>query len=170
MLAIARKKVPRARLSRQDMVSFRLPGEFDLIFCVYDFINHIMSFSDWERTFANAHKHLAQGGIFILDINTQKRLARHTAQPAWFHPMGSDFFVIKVSDAGRGVSNWNIKVFEHTKRNQYVLREENIKEISFPKEKIIDVLKAYFRGVKVIDSNPDHRETKGERLYFICRK
>ena len=70
-----------------------------------------------------------------------------------------------VSIDRQGVSNWNIKVFEHTKRNQYVLHEENIKEVSFPKDQIARAVKSRFRSVKVIDP-----ERNGERLYFICKK
>jgi len=170
MLAIARRKVPRATLSRQNMVSFRLQQRFDVMFCVYDSINHVLSFDDWKRTMANAHKHLAQGGIFIFDINTLKKLARHVTEPAWFHPFGRNFVIINVSDDGRRVSNWNIKVFEHIKRNQYLLHEENIKEVSFPKERIIRALRSCFRRVKVVDPDRDYPERKGERLYFICKK
>jgi len=35
MLSVARKKVPRSKLFRQDMVDFRIDGRFDVIFCVY---------------------------------------------------------------------------------------------------------------------------------------
>jgi len=129
-----------------------------------------LSFDDWKRIMANARKHLTQGGIFIFDINTEKKLARHVAKPAWFHPFGRNLLVINVSDAGRRVSNWNIKVFEHIKRNQYVLHEENIKEVSFPKERIIRAVRSRFSGVKVIDPDRDQPEKKGERLYFVCKK
>jgi SAM-dependent methyltransferase len=165
MLAVAKKRVPRARLSRQNMISFRLPERFDVILSVFDTINHVLSFSGWQKIFANAHKHLAEGGVFIFDINTQKKLSRHAAEPAWFHPFGTNFLVMTVSIDLKGVSNWNIKVFERIKRNQYVLHEENIKEASFPEERIASALKSHFRSVKVVDP-----ERNGERLYFICKK
>lgn len=165
MLAVAKKKVPRARLSRQNMVSFRLPERFDVILCVFDTINHVLSFSGWQKVFAKAHLHLAKGGVFIFDINTQQKLSRLAAERAWFHPFGSNFLVMTVSIDGKGVSNWNIKVFERTRRNQYVLHEENIKEVSFPEQRIARALKSHFRTVKVIDA-----ERNGERLYFISKK
>src|SRR5277367_1472832 len=52
MLSIARKKVPRAKLSRQDMVDFQIDEQFDAVLCVYDSINHIRRFSDWKKVFA----------------------------------------------------------------------------------------------------------------------
>jgi cyclopropane fatty-acyl-phospholipid synthase-like methyltransferase len=58
MLSIARHKVPRARLLRQGMVSFCLAERFDAICCVFDSINHVLTFADWKRLFATVHQHL----------------------------------------------------------------------------------------------------------------
>src|SRR5438094_7884542 len=52
MLSVARKKVPRVKLFRQDMVGFRIDGRFDVIVCVFDSINHVRRFSDWRKVFA----------------------------------------------------------------------------------------------------------------------
>jgi predicted TPR repeat methyltransferase len=82
MLSVARKKVPHARLSRQNMVTFHLRQRFDVICCVFDSINHIASFTDWKFLFGNVHQHLSDGGVFIFDINTLKVLDRHIAEPA----------------------------------------------------------------------------------------
>src|SRR5438445_2218028 len=50
MLSVARKKVPRSKLFQQDMVDFRIDGRFDVIFCVFDSINHVRRFSDWKKS------------------------------------------------------------------------------------------------------------------------
>ncbi|MBZ5522014.1 MAG: class I SAM-dependent methyltransferase [Acidobacteriia bacterium] len=97
MLSIARKKVPRARLSRQNMVTFHLRQRFDVICCVYDSINHVASFTHWKHLFSNVHRHLSAGGVFIFDINTQKKLDRHIAEPAWVHKFGNNFLIMKVT-------------------------------------------------------------------------
>jgi SAM-dependent methyltransferase len=170
MLAVAKSKVPHAKLFRRNMVSFRLAQRFDVIFCIFDSINHLLSFTDWKRTFANAHRHLADGGVFIFDINTQKKLRRLIAEPPWCHAFGPNVLLINVSNASRGVSNWNVKVFEHTRRNQYVLHEENINEISFPEKKVTSALKKYFNTITVVDPDRNDWKRKGERLYFICKR
>jgi SAM-dependent methyltransferase len=71
MLSIARRKVPEAKLFRQDMVDFRIDDKFDVIVCVFDSINHVRRFSDWKRLFANVRRHLWPGGCLIFDINTE---------------------------------------------------------------------------------------------------
>ena len=82
MLSVARKKVPRSKLYRQDMVDFRIGDRFDVIFCVFDSINQVRRFSDWKKVFAAVRRHLSPGGCFIFDINTQRKLERLIAGPA----------------------------------------------------------------------------------------
>ena len=129
-----------------------------------------MKFSDWKQMFVTAQKHLNDGGVFIFDINTEKKLNRVITEPAGTREFDKNLMVMNVSDIGKGVSNWNVKVFEHVKGDQYRLHEENIKEVSFPKEQILEALKLSFRSVKVIDTDKTHPKKKAERFYFICKK
>jgi predicted TPR repeat methyltransferase len=169
MLSIARKKVPPSRLSRQNMVNFRLRQRFDVICCVFDSLNHVASFTQWKHLFNNVHRHLADEGVFICDINTQKKLNRHIAEPEWVHKFGENILIMKVTKTNGG-SNWNIKVFERTGRNRYLLHEEDIQEVSFPVRKIIRALQVRFRGVQIIDTDRKRPSTESERLYFVCKK
>jgi len=171
MLSIARKKVPQARLSRQNMVTFHLRQRFDVICCVFDSMNHVAIFTHWKHLFANVHQHLSAGGVFIFDINTQQKLDRHIAEPAWVHKVGNNFLVMKVTGMGkhRG-SNWNIKVFERTRNNRYLLHEEDIQEVSFPMLKIVRALRVHFSTVEIIDTDRKRPSMKSERLYFVCKK
>ena len=169
MLALAKRKVPQATLYRRDMITFHLRERFDAILCVFDSINHVLRFSDWRRVFANCYRHLNVGGVFIFDINTQRKLARHIAEPTWVHKFGKNFLLMDVTDAGHGISNWNIIVFEWTGSRQYRLHEENIKEVSFP-AKVVRKALWEFGSVKVIDTDRKRPSEKSERLYFVCTK
>jgi len=170
MLSIARKKVPQAKLLRQDMVNFQIDGRFDAILCVFDSINHVRRFSDWKRVFARARQHLSPGGCFIFDINTQRKLERHIAEPPWVHTFGRNLLIIDVTALANHGSNWNIKVFEQVNHTRYVLHEEDIVEVSFPLGKIVGALHSYFANVRVVD--PDRRRPTGksERLFFIAER
>src|ERR1700733_1754344 len=55
MLKVARKKIRPSKLSRQDMSQFKLHRKFDVIYCVFDSINHLLGFSDWEQVFKRSH-------------------------------------------------------------------------------------------------------------------
>ena len=76
MLSIARKKLPHVRFYRKDMVRFDLGRKFDVIICVFDSINHVLKFADWQKIFRNAARHLEDDGLFLFDINTQAKLER----------------------------------------------------------------------------------------------
>jgi SAM-dependent methyltransferase len=168
MLSVARKKVPRSKLYRQDMVDFRIDGRFDVIICVFDSINHVRHFSDWKKVFAAVSRHLSPGGCFIFDINTPRKLERHIAEPPWVHRFQRNLLIIDVTALPSGGSNWNVKVFEHLNDNRYVLHEEDIVEVSFPLRRIVAALRAHYVKVRVIDSDRSRPSAKSERLFFTA--
>jgi cyclopropane fatty-acyl-phospholipid synthase-like methyltransferase len=170
MLSIARKKVPNAKLSQQDMVDFKIDERFDAVVCVFDSINHVRRFSDWKRVFARVHQHLSPGGCFIFDINTQRKLERHIAEPPWVHRFGRNLLIIDVTALANHGSNWNIKVFEHVNHRHYVLHEEDIVEVSFPLGKILVALRSQFVNVRVVDPDRKRPTGRSERLFFIAKR
>jgi cyclopropane fatty-acyl-phospholipid synthase-like methyltransferase len=170
MLAIARQKLPRVRLIRADMTDFDLGRQFDVLICVSDAINHVLSFAGWRRVFRRAAAHLARGGLFIFDINTERKLRRHIGEPPWVKEFGGHLLVMDVTDAGRGVSNWNVKVFARQTGDNYRLFAEDIKEISFPADRIKKALLTQFAKVQITDSARRRPAPRSERLFFICRR
>ena len=170
MLAVAKKEVPQATLYHQSMVEFKVPEKFDAILCVFDSINHLLKFGDWKKLFASAQKHLNEGGVFIFDINTKKKLDRVISEPAGVREFGKNLMIMNVSDAGKGISNWNVKIFEHLKKEQYRLHEEDIKEVSFSNDQILKALKPLFRSVKVRDTDKTHPKKKTEKFFFFFNK
>ena len=168
MLSIARKKVPRSKLFRQDMVDFRINARFDVIFCVFDSINHLRRFSDWKKVFAAVRRHLLPGGCFIFDINTQRKLERLIAGPPWVHRFGRNLLIIDVTALPSGGSNWNVKVFEHLDGSRYALHEEDIVEVSFPLRQVVAALRADYVKVRVIDPERSRPSAKSERLFFTA--
>jgi SAM-dependent methyltransferase len=168
MLSLARKKVPRSKLYRQNMVDFRIDRRFDVIFCVFDSINHVRRFSDWKKVFAVVRRHLSPDGCFIFDINTQRKLERHIAEPPWVHRFGRNLLIIDVTALPGGGSNWNIKVFEYLNGSRYALHEEDIIEVSFPLRRIVAALRAHYVKVRVIDSDRTRPSAKSERLFFTA--
>jgi predicted TPR repeat methyltransferase len=171
MLEIAARKVPRATLIRGDMTGIWLDETFDVVLCVYDSINHLLKFADWEAVFERAREHLEDGGLFVFDINTERRLAFLAAQPAlteWFGD--GDLMVLDVVDKrGRGVA-WSIRVFEHLGGNAYRLHAEDIPERSFPADRVKRSLQRRFRRVWTYDARRKRPSPLSERLHFVCRK
>jgi len=168
MLSVARKRVPRSKLFRQDMVDFRIGSRFDVIFCVFDSINHVRRFSDWKKVFARVSRHLSPGGCFIFDINTQRKLERLIAGPPWVHRFGRNLLIIDVTAFPSGGSNWNVKVFEHLDGSRYALHEEDIVEVSFALRQVMAALRVHYAKVRVVDPDRTRPSGKSERLFFIA--
>jgi SAM-dependent methyltransferase len=70
MLAVARAKTPAVALHERDMRALGRLGSFDLVTCLDDALNHLLSEDDLERAFAGVRANLAPGGVFVFDLNT----------------------------------------------------------------------------------------------------
>ena len=74
MLEQARRKADQLGLtvlfSQQDMRSFVLPERVDLVTCLFDSLNYLLTVEDLERAFRRVAAHLKPGGLFLCDMNT----------------------------------------------------------------------------------------------------
>jgi SAM-dependent methyltransferase len=171
MLAVAARKVPGAQLVRQDMTQLDLGRTFDVVLCVFDSINHLLTFEEWKAVFRRAHEHLNDRGIFVFDINTEGQLAAFIAQQPWTHWFGDgNLVVMDVTDAGDGIALWTIRVFERVGDSAYRLHTEDVPETSFPADRVKATLLEHFRRVSVYDAGRSRPSARSGRLHFVCRK
>lgn len=71
MVALAREKVgERVELSVADMRELPVYGEFDLVFCLDDAVNYLLSTEELERALAGMRRNLGPGGLLMFDVNT----------------------------------------------------------------------------------------------------
>ena len=171
MLERAAEKVPGVPLFRGDMRRFDLAERFDVVLCVYDSINHLLRFDDWRAVFARVRDHLNDEGVFIFDINTQRKLADFIEMSPplarWFG--NGDLLLMDVTNGGRGVALWEIRIFEHLGDSNYRLHAEDIREISFPLPRIKEALQSLFSRVRVYDAQRTRPSAASQRLHFVCR-
>ncbi|MGH7784791.1 MAG: class I SAM-dependent DNA methyltransferase, partial [Candidatus Binatia bacterium] len=169
MLSIATQKLPHVRFHRQDMRNFRLAHRFDVIVCVFDSINHLVKYRDWQKVFRRAAAQLKKDGLFIFDINTTGKLRRLTKRSAWVRQFGDDEVIIRVAGGQRGIFEWRIKIFEREKNRHYRLHEETIPELAVRLKRVLPALRVGFRKVEVLDPEGLRPSDQSERLYFVCR-
>lgn len=170
MLHLAKKKVTSGKFFHQDITKFNIDEKFDIILCIFDSINHLLKFREWQKVFSRVNRHLVDDGIFIFDMNMQKKLDSHILEKPWVHRFGKNLLIMDVTDAGNKVSNWNVKVFEHQKRNIYKMYEENIKEKAFPLSQVKKSLQKYFSSIQVMDTDQKLQSQQSNRLFLICKK
>ncbi len=74
MLDQARAKAAQAGVSvawsQQDMRTFTLPQRVDLVTCLYDSMNYMLTSEDLLAVFRRAYAALEPGGLFLFDMNT----------------------------------------------------------------------------------------------------
>jgi SAM-dependent methyltransferase len=73
MVAIAREKVgDRVKLAVADMRELPVFGEFDVVFCLDDAVNYLLSTEELERALSGMRSNLGSGGLLMFDVNTME--------------------------------------------------------------------------------------------------
>lgn len=67
----ARRNAPKAKLVLADVRQFSLPEHYDVITCLFDSLNYILTPLGLKAAFASARRHLNPDGLFIFDMNTE---------------------------------------------------------------------------------------------------
>ena len=170
MIKIAKSKLHKTNLRQADMTIFSYNRKFDVILCIYDSINQLPNFKDWEKTFKNVAQHLDKGSLFIFDVNTPLTFVKFSVlSPEYVSHFGKDIIIHKNSVSGKNKVLFNKIIFQHKNGNKYESFEETITELVFPKEKIILSLDRHFKVLKIVDPKQKNTSNKSKRLYFICR-
>lgn len=170
MLSIAKKKIKKGNFYHKDMTSFLLDKKFDVILCIYDSINHLLKFADWVKVFKNSAEHLNQNGLFMFDVNTLAKFDRlGNTSNDFIQKLGKDFIVDKTSKIGKNKLLFHTRIFENQKNNDYKLFEEEVIEVAFEKDKIINALKKDFDVLTIFDPKSKSPSKNSERLYFVCK-
>jgi SAM-dependent methyltransferase len=174
MLAIAKEKVPDARLYEGNMESFSLGERFDVVISVFDSVNHLLTFDAWQSMFDSVHEHLDDGGLFVFDVNTLGELRRLGDEPPWVYDFDGGVAVIDVSFAedqgGDGMSQWDIRIFEHVEGVRYDLHQEQIGELGVSLSRIESALAPTFLILDETDENGHPPTDSSVKAYFACRR
>ncbi|MFB6076051.1 MAG: hypothetical protein ABEK17_02810, partial [Candidatus Aenigmatarchaeota archaeon] len=168
MLAIARDKVSSAILFKGSMNNFELKEDFDMIICVYDTINHLLDFDEWEETFKAVSSNLKNDGIFIFDYNTPEKIDKVESYPPQIKKVNDDFVIINTSSSNDEMI-WKVEIFEEIVDNKYELNEQEIRERSFDRQKINNSLKNFFSQINFLPGK-DTDLSKSKRIYVVCQK
>jgi SAM-dependent methyltransferase len=170
MLAVARNKVPRARIIEGDMASFSLDERFDVVICVFDSLNHLLTFDEWRSTFDAAYHHLVDGGLFIFDVNTVGELRRLGDEPPWVYDFDGNVVIMDVYFAEDGLSRWDIRIFENVGESQYLLHHENIGELGVDLARIRSALAEKFILVEEMGEDGGPATEDSVKAHFAVRR
>jgi len=170
MIEIAKKKIPSVKFHNKDMTNFKLDQKMDIILCIFDSINHLQNFKDWQKVFNNVKTHLNENGLFIFDFNTINKFDRFgKAKNVFLNNIGKDFVIEKTSVFDKNKVVFYQILFEHQNKNHFKYYEEKVIEAVFEKDKIVDSLYEYFKVLLIFDPKRKRPSKNSERLYFVCK-
>jgi SAM-dependent methyltransferase len=176
MLAVAREKVRHARFVEGDMSCFALGERFDVVISVFDSINHLLDFDAWRATFDAVHAHLADGGLFVFDVNTMGELARLGADEPWVFDFEDGLMVMDVAyaedGAQTGMSEWDIRIFEQarTDPDRYLLHREQIGELAVSLARLKEALRDDFELLEEGTKEDQVPTDQSVKAYFAYRR
>jgi SAM-dependent methyltransferase len=79
MLSVAEEKTRarglEVRYVRQDMRQLELNHQFDLVTCLYDSMNYVLTVDGLQQVFTGVLEHLRDGGLFVFDMNSRNKLS-----------------------------------------------------------------------------------------------
>jgi SAM-dependent methyltransferase len=169
MLAIAAQTVPGARLVRGDMTAFTLAARFDVVICMFDTLNHVPSFAGWLSMFSCVHEHLADGGLFIFDVNTAGRLRRLDGAPPFLDEFDGNVVIMTVRSAQDGLSLWETRIFERQDDDLFKLHHERIYELGVPLAVVRAALAGRFALLEEASLDGSPVSDDSDRVYFAYR-
>lgn len=171
MVKIAKKKVPHAKIVVGDMTNFSFDEKFDLILCLYDSINHLTTFRQWQKVFYLAHKHLKKNGVFIFDMNTIKRLQRLSLNQPAVQRLDKDTLTYKkIHRKNDNEVRLHVLLFQNIHSKNISVTEQYVDESSFEVKEVQTALQKYFIIEQRIDPLRLRVTKNSMRLYFVCRK
>ncbi len=66
-IEISQEKLPKAKIHKQDMTSFKLDDRYDVITCLFSSIGYTRTFQCLSDTLLNMRNHLKPGGLLVIE-------------------------------------------------------------------------------------------------------
>jgi hypothetical protein len=148
----------------------RCAERFDVVICVFDTLNHLVTFKAWQAMFERVHTHLADGGIFIFDVNTLVKLRGVAEFAPWIDEIEGATVIQNLEPPVDGLSVWNVWIVEHLEDGDYAFSHERIGELGVELGQIVAALAADFELLETHDDSGAPPSAASQRIHFALRK
>lgn len=167
----ARRNAPEAKLIRGDVRDFELAERFDVITCLMDSLNYLTTKADLLKAFRNARAHLAEGGVFVFDMNTYDGLARHWSDRSSASNEPTSMMIFETAfDPRTAIGELTITGFRKDGRQWRRFRERHVERGYRPEEIQSLLARAGLEVVHCCDEQFRRRTTRPSRVICVCRK
>ena len=154
----------------ENMADFGTKEKFDLVTCIYDLVNYLEIFADWEELFKAAYKALNKGGIFTFDINTEKRLADWNEV---VYDQSPDMDYVESVKSGIHGKTAITYVYYVKDGSRYAKTSNIYTESAYPLDMVVKALnKAGFKNVKLCNFSLEEVQNPEERnkVHIVAEK
>jgi trans-aconitate methyltransferase len=162
-IVVCKKKIKRGKFFVSSMHDFNINERFDVIFSVFDSINSLEDFGQWESTFKAVSHHLNEDGLFIFDMYTPKTLQYFRGKEAKANKF-SKGYEIEWAIVKENTLTWDLKIFEKITEDTYQIHEYEWKETIFSVPKVEAALSRLF---EILETK---QWEEGRRILFVCMK
>lgn len=182
MLNEAQKKAAKIRTDghrsdclflRQDITSFELYGTVDLIVCLMDTMNHLMSIESIDRLFSLCAHYLNPGCLMVFDLLTGTYLSQTLGDEFFFDDQTEyTIFWQNQFDQASQISESHVTLFSRLPDSSYRRADEMIQERYYSQSQIrASIARTSFEMITV-QSNyvPDPPRDPEERTFYVLRK
>lgn len=135
----------------ENLADFGTKQKFDLVTCIYDLVNYLEIYADWEEFFKKVYAQMNKGGMFMFDFNTKKRLSDWN-EVKYEQSEDMDYVEsIRSGVMGKTVINY---VYYVKDLNRYDKTTNMCTETTFDVDMVVKALnKAGFKDVKLCNFN-----------------
>lgn len=171
MLEVARLKALDANvnlmLGRVDMTDFKTDKAVDLILCLCDSINYVLSKKKVFQTFKNVYESLKYNGTFIFDVDSLYKM--DYILDGYFEEEDAEDFYFKwsVKKIALGKVEHFVEIID--KENNEHIKEIHLQQTYSIEEYLAMLKKAGFNDIEYYgEFEKYHNES--QRIIFICHK
>ena len=156
----------------QDMRELDLYGTVDVAVCATNSLNYLESRADLQKVFALVHNFLTPGGLFLFDVNSQKKFEEAYGDNVYVFESGSGFCVWQNDyKASKKECTHTLTIFKKEKGGLYSRGEEVQKQKYFPPSTVKKCLAD--AGFTLLFEGADARGTalRGDEndLFYLAR-
>lgn len=180
MVAIARAKAPQVKVSNEDMRDLGVLGQFDLVTCLDDAVNYLLTAQELDGFFSGVARNLDESGLAVFDVNSLK-LYRTDFGRDWMIDDPGAFIAWTAPDASDLTAGGRVAATIHVfspAGSRWVRSESHHEQRHWPREEIESAAEAASlavaavygqrRGARVEDRFSELDHDKG--LYVITHK
>jgi trans-aconitate methyltransferase len=170
MLKVARKRLPNTEFIQASMADFNIERRFSAVLCIYDSINHLLLFSEWQSMFEKVAQHLEPGGLFIFDMNTVEFLHKlNESEPSVSH-FSDNTMTIGAEPNEEAITTLKVEVREQKLDGTSQTYKTDIPETSFDIQEVQKALEEHFEVLEKLGEQRFTNWTENDnKIVFVCR-